>query len=63
MKILNKEVIVMIQGTVKNIISTTLEIKQDDNFIFTHNKQDGVEMWESWRRVQENYVMKSNIKI
>ena len=53
----------MIQGTVKNIISTTLEIKQNDNFIFTHNKQDGVEMWESWRRVQENYVMKSNIKI
>ena len=62
MKILNKEVIVMIEGTGVSIIPTTLEIKQDGDFIFTHNKQDGVEMWESWKRVQENNVMKFDVR-
>ena len=47
-KILNKGVIVMIKGTGASIIPITLEIKQDDDFIFTHNKKDGAEMWESW---------------
>ena len=61
-KILNKGVIVMIKGTGASIIPITLEIKQDDDFIFTHNKKDGAEMWESWKRVQENNVMKFDIK-
>ena len=52
----------MIEGTGKHIIPTTLEIKQDGDFIFTHNKKDGVEMWESWKRVQENNVMKFDVK-
>ena len=52
----------MIEGTGVSIIPTTLEIKQDGDFIFTHNKKDGVEMWESWKRVQENNVVKSDVK-
>ena len=52
----------MIEGTGVSIIPTTLEIKQDGDLIFTHNKQDGVEMWESWKRVQENNVMKFDVR-